>query len=266
MGYEERETSVYEGDPVECYQFTRGPDEWLFTSADSPVTLPVIGTFTPAAVVAGGIELREEDSKGGVEIQLPRTSPVTAPFVSAPPVEKTWVRVYRAHRGAEDDHVCIFLGWIDGAPIQGSVAVAKCVSILSAFKRRVPGLAATVKCNHALYGAGCGVNREDFRVSVTVIGVSGAFVMSDDFGTREDGWFQGGYLERSNGDRRFIVYHVGGTVQLMSPFPDLATSEVVSAYAGCDLTREVCLARFNNVANFLGFEHMPLRDPHTQRV
>lgn len=266
MGFEDREKSVYSGEPVECFHFSRGTLQWYLTSADRPVVLPGIGTFTPAELRASGQDFREEDHKAKIQVELPRNSEIVTPYIAAPPSLRTWLRVYRAHRGDEADPVCWFFGWIDQAPVRGSVAVCQCPSIMSAFSKRLPGLAYTVKCNRALYSPECGVSAAAFRESVTVAGLSGANVTSPQFALHADGYFTAGYLERENGDRRFIVGHTGDTVQLMSPFTGLAAAEVVSALPGCDLTHTACMEKFANANSFWGFEFMPLRNPHTQQV
>jgi uncharacterized phage protein (TIGR02218 family) len=271
MSYDERETSVAGGKPVECFYLSRGDLEWLMTSADRAVVLPGIGICEPGDIVAGGQDLREEDQNGSVELQLPRTSPIVEPYISFPPAEKTLVRIYRAHRGEENDTSCIFVGWIAGVTFaDGSIAIVNCTSILAGAGQRIPGLAYTAQCNHALYGPGCDVIAANFRDSITVESIvfSGgrATLTSPQFALREDGWFTAGWLERATGERRMIVDHVGDTVQLMNRFSELDSCEVLSAYAGCDLTRAMCIARFNNVLNFLGFEWIPCRNPHTKRV
>jgi uncharacterized phage protein (TIGR02218 family) len=272
VSYDELETSIDAGQPVECYLLSRSGTEWLLTSADRAIVLPDIGIFEPNDILAGGQDLRQEDQNGGVELQLPRTSPIVEPYISFPPAEKTWVRIYRAHRGEEQDAVCIFFGCIAGVSFAagGSIAVVQCTSLLGGMAQRVPGLAYTVQCNRVLYGPGCDVIAANFRDSITVESVifSGgrSTLTSPQFALRADGWFTAGWLERSNGERRMIVDHVGDTVQLMSRFSQLDSCEVLSAYAGCDLTRATCIARFDNAVNFMGFEWMPWRDPHTKRV
>lgn len=267
MSYDERETSVADGQPVECYRASRGGLEWFLTSADRAIELPGIGIFEPDDVLAGGQDLREEDQNGGIELQLPRTSQIVESYISFPPLEKTWVWIYRAHRGDEADATCIFFGWIAGVTFAGgSVASVQCTSLLGGMGQRVPGLAYTAQCNRVLYGPGCEVDPESFRDSIAVTSMIGSTLASPHFALRPDGWYTAGWVQRSNGERRMIVEHIGDTVRLMNRLSDLGSFEIISAYAGCDLTRAVCIARFNNAANFMGFEWIPWRDPHTKRV
>jgi len=268
MSYEARETSVHAGEPIECYLFTRGSTSWLLTSADRQVVLPAFGTFEPEAVLAGGQEHREEDDQGGTTIELPRTSPIVADYIPLHPPVKTWIKIYRAHRGDETSPSCVFNGWVDVVSFSRDASVARlqCVSLFSFLRRRAPSTAYTVQCNHVLYGVGCGLDSEDYRDECSITAVDGATLTSPGFALRPDGYFKAGWIERENSQRRFVVDHVGNEVVLMTAFADLAPPETVSAFAGCDLTRAVCISRFDNVSHFLGFEWIPYRDPHRQRI
>lgn len=268
MSFEEYETSVYGGAPVECCRFWRGSDEWLMTSADREITLPGIGTFSPAAILVGGIEFEEQDDDRGIDIRIPRTHPMVAAFIPFHPPDRTWLKIYRAHRGAEDDPVCEYFGWCDGVTFEqgGSLAVLKCVSLFAGLSMRILNYAFTIQCNHALYGPRCGVSAATYSLSARIQAIDGSEITSMAFALQPPGWFNGGSIERSSGERRFIVGHESDRVTLMSPFHDLQVGETVTAYLGCDLTRANCLERFGNTDNFFGFEWVPWRDPHTKRV
>lgn len=268
MTYDTRETSVHDGEPVECYLFNRGSASWLLTSADRQIVLPAFGTFEPEAVLAQGQEHRQEDHQGGTSLDLPRTSPIVTAYIQLQPAAKTWLRIYRAHRGDETSPSCVFNGWVDVVSFgrDASVARLQCVSLLSYLRRRVPSIAYTVQCNRAVYAPGCDVDQELFRDECSITAVDGAILTSPGFALRPAGYFQAGWIERESGERRFIVAHVDDTVELMNSFADLAPPETVSAFAGCDLTRTTCIGRFDNIERFLGFEWIPWRDPHRQRI
>jgi len=267
MSFEDRETSCCAGAPVECARFWRGASEWLITSADREITLPGIGTFVPAAIVIGGVEADEQDDDRGIDVKLPRTHAIVGDYIAFHPAERTWVKLYRVHRGAEDDPVCEFFGWVDGVTFErGSVASLKCVSLFGGMSTSTPNYLFSVQCNHQLYGPRCGVSASAYAAEARLQAVDGTALTSMAFALYPDGWYNGGWIERSNSDRRFIVAHTSNTVTVMSPFNGLEAGETVTAYLGCDLTRASCIERFSNSANFFGFEWMPWRDPHKQRV
>lgn len=266
MSYDSAEQSVYGGRPVECYLFTRGGVEWFLTSADVEIEIPGVGTFTPDAVVGGGQEFRDEDDQATTEIQLPRTSPIVSPYIQGLPVYGTTVAVYRVHRGEEADPICWFSGSVDTVEFKSdSIAVAKCSTVLRQLNRRIPGHAWMMSCNWALYSDECGLDAEDYRDSATITEVDGPLIRSAAFEARDPGYFTGGWIQKGNGDKRFIVNHTGSEIQLIFPFDELSVGDTVGAYRGCLHTRAACTA-FGNLPHFTGFEWIPRRDPHSQRM
>lgn len=265
MSYASRETSRSGGAPVECYRFVQGSSLWLWTTADVPVVLPT-GTYSPATLERGGIDLSAEEEGGSLELTVPRGNPVALLFRDYLPATPVSLTVFRAHRGEESDVRVRFLGTVASVRFDGPSAMLVCQPLRSVFRRSVPGLRYQSQCNWSLYGTGCGVSPASFRDTVTIGTVSGVSVTSGDFAARASGWFRNGWLELPTGERRFIVAHVGDTVTLMNPLPALVPGAVVAAYAGCDRTEAACSSKFANLQAFFGFPRIPTRNPHSGSV
>jgi hypothetical protein len=90
-----------------------------------------------------------------------------------------------------------------------------------------------------------------------------------------DGWFRGGVL-RFGVQLGFIIGHVGATITLSRPMPELASALAnpaldpvtgaplpitIDIAPGCDLRAETCTAKFGNLLNFGGFPAIPGRNP-----
>ena len=264
MTYDTREKSQYEGEPVECYRFTHGASTWLFTSADRAITLPA-GTFEPDTISRGEQDHSQEDGAGTIEVVMPRTSPVAGLFIPYIPVLAVNLTVYRAHRGEESTSIALFVGRVSNCRFVGSEAIMLATPISQMLKRRLPRVESQHQCNWTLYGPGCEVLLANFSDPILVTTVTGSTVVSGDFTGRPDGWYNGGWLERSDGDKRFVVDHVGNTVTLMNPFIDLASLETVTAVAGCDRLEPTCETKFSNLDNHFGFARIPFLNPHTNR-
>ena len=260
MTFDSREQSIYQGQPVECFRFQQGPDLWLMTSADQPVTL-LSGTYTPETITPAQLDHSQEQGAGNLEIRLPRANALASRFVDYLPPARVDLTVYRAHRGEEAAAVVFFLGSIGSIRFESSEAILTAVPLSQALKRRIPMLSYQSQCNWPLYSTGCGVNAGAFRDTIQIGTVSAATVTSADFALRADGWFTNGWLEGASGERRFIVSHVGNTVQLIAPMTGLAAGQIAHAFAGCDRTEAVCIAKFNNLPNHLGFARIPNRNP-----
>lgn len=69
-----------------------------------------------------------------------------------------------------------------------------------------------------------------------------------------DKQFAGGY-------RRHIVSHSGSELKLSAPMLAPLVSPVrVSVFAGCNLTKETCIAKFGNYVNFGGYPYIPIKN------
>lgn len=263
--FNERETSIYGGQPVECYRFVQGSEVWLYTSADREITLP-IGTFTPATTTRSEFSHTPEDSGEKITVTVPATNPVAGLFVGEVPSTPVWFTLYRAHRGDEANALATFVGKITSALFKGSEATLTATSVASAILRGVPVLQMQTPCNHVLFTAECGADPTSCRDSITVTTVDGFEVTSNDFGLRDDQWFRGGRLQTTEGEMRFIADHVGDTITLISPLPGLESLDVVYAYWGCDHLETTCDTKFGRLDNHLGFSRLPGRSPFTGRI
>jgi uncharacterized phage protein (TIGR02218 family) len=260
MTYDAREKSRYSGRPVECYRFTQGVNQYLYTSADQPITL-ASGTYNPEIISRTPLDQSAEQSAGNSQVSLPRDNAVAKLFIAYLPISPVALTIFRVHF-ADGEVKTIFTGKITTSLFQGAQATLTAAPISAVFKKQIPGTVYQSQCNHALYSPGCTVDKNSFKVAGVITVVSGADVQAAAFASKPDGWFNNGWLERSNGDVRFIMNHVGSTLSLMSVFPGLAASETLKAYAGCQRTEAICASKFSNLVNFLGFTRIPTKNPY----
>jgi uncharacterized phage protein (TIGR02218 family) len=263
MAYDTNEKSQHGGTPVECFLFARGSTTWLYTSSEREVTIAA-GTFVPGYVKREAISFHSEDAAGAIEIRLPRTSEVAAPYIQQVPPQRTTLAVWRCHRGDEANPILTFSGRSTAARFEESEAILTFAPLTQLLSRKIPTVLYQSQCAWRLYGTGCGVNLDDFHWSATIDEpvTEPTWLKSADFAEMADGWFTGGFVLRTNGERRFIVDHVGIRVTLSQPFPGgVPVGETVTAYAGCDRTEAVCLAKFDNLGRYFGFTHIPTRNP-----
>lgn len=261
MTFDASEKSTYFGAPLECYRFAMGDQLWLLTSGDRTVVL-TSGTYMPSVISRGELDHSQEDGAGVLQVKVPRSSALAGLYVAGLPSRLLSLVLYRAHRGGEANAVVAFMGTVSALTVEGPEATLTCSPVSAAFRRRVPGLQFQSQCNWALYSLGCGLAAADFRDTVTVSTVSGVTVTSAGLALRADGWFRNGWLEGPDGEKSFIVEHVGNTVTLMTVLPSLAAGQTAFAFAGCERTEAVCAGKFNNLANHLGWARIPARNPH----
>lgn len=264
MSYDALEVSQYSGKPVELYRFTRGSTVWRFTDCDEPQTLSG-EEYVSELVSRDEIDQSIEDWAGSINIMVPQDNPVATMFIPYLPIEPVGVTVYRRHR-SDDETVPIFIGKIASAAFENGEAKLTAMPVGEALRRIVPSLTYQVPCNHALYSAGCGINKELFKETGPITAVSGDTIKCAAFASRANGWFTTGFAKLSNGDVRFIVAHTGDTITLMSPFPGAVVGDTITAYAGCNRTETTCETKFGNLVNHLGFARIPTINPYNTDI
>ena len=57
------------------------------------------------------------------------------------------------------------------------------------------------------------------------------------------------------------------TITLMNPFSSsLAPGEVVNAYPGCQRSEAICVSKYDNILNHMGWARIPTRNPFSGRI
>lgn len=269
MSYEALELSIHGGAPVECYAWDSvGGTIIRDTSADEPITLSGVGAgvYQTTYIERGPLRESVEDDSGSVEVKVHPSHPAAAAFVGYPPAVPIELTIYRKHR--DDAEVIVMpVGRVarctfDRSDKGGMVATLLVVPGGPRFVRNLPLLSYQSPCNWVLYGPGCRLDKEDFRISGTAAFVAGVHISATAFASRPDGWFRSGWAETAAGERRAIVAHVADALTLVAPFDDLDVGDAIHAYAGCDRTETTCATHFNNLVNHLGFPDIPTRDPY----
>jgi uncharacterized phage protein (TIGR02218 family) len=115
-------------------------------------------------------------------------------------------------------------------------------------------------CNHALYGAGCGLDAETFATATTAGAGSTARTLKTSAAAIGH---LGGFVRITSGALAGATatvkdVNVGVDVTLMFPLTSApATGDGFKIYQGCDHTAATCKAKFSNLAKFRGFPFVP---------
>lgn len=264
MAFDDQEQHAHGGAPQEFFKFSSGATVWRWTSGDAAETINdgASSEYTPAAISASPMDHSREDSAGNITVRMARDNAVAALFVAYTPPDPVSLVIYTKHRADAELRVA-FVGEVSAASFGGGEARLTCSPITQRMKRSVPKVVVQSQCNWALYGTGCGVDAETYKVEGAVDTVTGSVVSVSEFDALADGYFNAGWLEVvATGERRYIVSHVGAAVTLMSPISGLAPADDVIAYPGCERTEAVCASKFNNLLNHLGFARVPTRNPY----
>lgn len=263
MTYASIETSSQSGRPVELYEFINGASAYRYTSADGDVSYGG-NSYTAAPIARGAVEATSEVSRLALEITCARTIDVLDLFAFMPPEDVVSVTVRRLHAG-DGEAITIWMGRVLNVTWNVAAAEIHCESVYTSLKR--VGLRRMYQkgCPHVVYGAECGIDRDDFKLVRTVSAISGTTITLNTLTGYADGYFSGGYLEweRSAGvfERRAIRSQVGAVVTIGFPVPGMAVSDAVNLYPGCDHTLATCTSKFANPLNFGGMPYFPNKNP-----
>ena len=265
MSYDALERSKTEGSKVELYLFeTEGGVVKHANTTDSVEVVALGYTFIPTVISRS--EFRQtggENSTERLTIKVPFDHPVALMHVPYLPPRPVQVRIYSYHR--RDMAIEIiqgFVGSVTNFTQRGEEVELQVSQIIDSTQQTVPWAVFKSGCVWATYEQGCGVQRESFRLNITVASFASTTIQSVQIATKPNGWFTAGYaVNTANGETRFITEHVGDMVKLVYPFTGLTNGTVLAFYAGDDHQPETCRVKFNNKANYLGFDFFPKFNP-----
>lgn len=265
MTTQSRELSLETGQPVRLYEFSRGPLRWMYCTADRDIT--VVGkTFKGNSGVSdSGIQFSGQSIADLLTITLPASSEVSLMYRALPPSDPISVVIWDHHYG-ESDYLVVWVGVIQGVKWPtDNISEITCQSLGAALD--MPGLRLgwTRGCPYSLYNNLCTVNKELYKVTGTVIGVSGITVNVGSAGDYPSGWFSGGFLEWDIGEgvkeRRGIRQHTGTALLMLGGAYGIEGSMSVVLYPGCVRTLAICNSKFGNDINFGGVPGLPGSSP-----
>lgn len=139
--------------------------------------------------------------------------------------------------------------------------------------RAIPRYYFQRRCNHVLYGPGCGLNKESFKFETSIVSADPAqkeiIVTGQKSGVPETRFNAGHLLHDQTGFFFTIAWskYDGGNTKfkLVTWHPEIAAGDTLTAYYGCQHTVTDCNL-FSNVANFGGFAYVPASNPTLNSV
>lgn len=259
MSYNSEIKSTEQKPFAELYQFSTGQSNYYYTSYETPITY-LSQIYQPAAIKRSAFSFDDKISAARCKITMFASSPLKQ-YISNSPIEPTRIKITRVFPHDLTAVKVIFDGEVIRVTITKDVCEADCESVSVLFRNKLPNIVYQSYCNHALFDAGCGINKETIKTRTSVT-VSGSTLVASAFDALADGYFTGGHVVTDYGDARLITNHVGNTITLQVPFDArLVTGANVNAFPGCDKSVSTCIAKFNNKNNFLGFPYIPSNNP-----
>lgn len=262
------------------------PQVYAYTSSARPVTYSG-QVYDPEEIDHASLEIDgSEVTAGALAVQAPFDLEIVQIIALRQPAQSIEVVVYEVDE--EDPNgspaLVIFRGEVNGWQRVGQAASLECFNSLSSLNTEVPRGRFSSMCRWQLYGEGCRLTASSWRQNCRVISTDKdalqIVVMPVDLSNIplpvpvDPGYWIGGFLRGYTTINPILVLdHDEGTAagggyeyeltlknwspQIAELVPDGSGHTYVALYPGCDRNHNTCREKFNNLANFGGFEFVP---------
>lgn len=255
------ESSVQDGQPLECFKFVYGNTTYAYTSARFDVALTVTNSglistekYTADHIKRGNIKPSSQGDSSSVSVTVDKDNAVAALFKGSPPSNKVLVTIIRLHEQNHAAYDKVFVGEVVQAAFQDSECELT-VKMENWLTRKLPNFMRQFFCCNVIYDASCRLNKADYAKEIYIDGVNGMTITAADLeGTAAD-YYAGGLLYYGD-DVRMISANAGKTLTLRYPFPTTPMG-TVTVCPGCDQLFKTCATRFHNTLNFTGCPYVP---------
>lgn len=257
------ERSVEDAAPVDLLVFTLYDQTYRYTTASA--TMQLDGQdYEPATLRVPEISQSQDFARASIEIECAADFPILAMFDAAPPSDVLELSILRMHR-PDTVAATFWAGRVVSVEYRGSAAVLTGQSIYTSLARRGVRFRFSRNCQHAHYGARCGVDGAAFRVEAMIDSVAGSVMVINALAAEPAGRFAGGFVEwiatPGRTERRAIKRHDAGELTLTHAIAGLAGGDTVRVYPGCQHNAADCNDFYGNILNYGGFKDVPKKNP-----
>lgn len=266
-----KDRSIHDGAPIECYRIMTPKGDYLYTSYAKPVTVAGIGPFVPFQISRSTIVLSDNLSQiTTVDIVMSSSSELALDYAFGLSPQTMTVEIYRTHEGDDFavDYTVEWTGSLLSVATSGITSTFKTGSVIqSELGGNIAPVVFQAVCNHQLYDIRCKVPKVDHTVLATVTKVSGKEVTVDNDGFPDNALNIGTILNQRNGESRPVVVNTSNKITVSYKFIDIKVGDIVELTRGCDHARlGNCKNVFNNVANYGGFDFIPVSNPFIKKT
>ena len=257
----------------ECYTITLSSG-FAARFTDHPSDLTFLGeTYVSIPIkrgeIAADIDLQAAEvqiTAGIVGVTLDTEEYTIPQVVKNEFLRNAHVVIHRVDYTDTGNYAALFEGWVTGAISYDESAVTMGAgSLLDRLSDLFPRLIYSITCNHSLFDDYCGLDPGDYdEAGTAAAGSTRLKVVASVFGSGVHalGYFSRGRITGVSGANasisRSIREHKEGYGLVMVPFPnDITPGDTFTVWPGCDGMGQTCHEKFDNYANFFGFEEIP---------
>lgn len=253
------ETSHDDSEAVELYEIIDGTTVYRYTTGASELVINSYKWY-PMPIKRKNFERTDNLLKSGLKLEISIESVFAQLFISEVPERVMIANVYTADATIDDEMLLQFSGRIveyeaKTTSIEINVEPLPTTTNRAGFNVKYQRI-----CRHRLYSAQCAAVSSNFSVITTVASNSGLVITVASDGGKPDQHFTAGFVF-SDGVYRMISFHKGNEMTLIRPAPSIKVGTNITLFAGCNLMAETCRDKFNNEANYGGFDFIPTKNP-----
>lgn len=258
--------------PRFLYCFDRGGVEYRYTAGGGTVTKAVAGvvgtTWAASSIVHPRVPNSAESVRAEFRISLPLSDAFSQILLAPIGIVRTRLRIWKYFDNDPDGElVVVYSGsLLNIQPRPGRAGsradrTLELIFVRSQNELNRKGLirVAQKPCTWVVYGRGCRLDVDDWKVgaSVTAISADGLSLTVPAADAADDGTYRAGMIFWG-GWSDMILSHVGDQLKLAAPLPGLVAAfsasgaQAIDIAPGCDLTLGTCNTRFGNEDNMGG--------------
>lgn len=265
--YDAAEESNQDGLPIELYEFRAGnlPEPWRYCSGVRDQVWRG-KTYEAIAISNDGITQTGEADNNQTVITLPDSLPLMQMFFDDPPTQPVRVIIRNRHGGTSPSAPIHLIAEVLSFGRRDAHMAALTVQQLTAtFKRSGARMSWSRQCPHALYDKNCRVDKNDFKVDLTVSAVERGSIYSDHLNAVTNGYLDNGFIQWTNShgivQTRAIEHNRANRMTMFGRISGIYPGMVLSAFPGCSRTSRYCDEVFDNIDNYGGVPQMSGKSP-----
>lgn len=202
----------------ELYTIVRGSEIYRYTSGDDDVTMlgVKLGKLT---IKRGSISSSSDIEKNSLEVTFAADSVFAQSCLRSVLEVMVFLTLSKYVNGTA---TLLWQGRLTSVKPDGATIVLTFDNDYTSLARAGSRYKYQRTCAHDLYGAGCKLNKDDWKVKTTLVSVSGSAVVLRDLDSYADSYFRLGMLENSNGVYIDIEASSGNNITLIRRLDSLA--------------------------------------------
>lgn len=276
MSYDSAQSSSYQSQPVELYEFYYGFEGSIVVyryNSTSEVIRSDGHNYLPVPISVSDIVSQIDSKENNITLSIGRGNEVWSLFSPGPLRQPLYVKIFDID--LFDGTFERVLNWsgvvLSGSHNQNDFCDLACESSLSSLRNKGLNRPMSRQCSYTVYfDERCNADIDAATIqtaSYTVI--SPTLINVPAAALNDDGWYAGGFMSYTNatagiveriGIRQSVL---GGNMSLADPIIGLVSGAQIKLTLGCSGTRADCKTKHNNLLNFGGAPDKPNKNPYS---